>query len=157
MMYYMNLNIKNIANKIFNNSTENCYDIFDNNFDLEMQFEILISIFMEGVMLKFDLDQLDLDTMDADILLTQLKSLDPYIQTIGFLVNVTLDQSNTDDRYCRIIVKNGADICYFEKHNLETNYTFLLNPKVKTRPILDAYFAIFACSNIFNISFTAKM
>jgi hypothetical protein len=110
--------------------------------DNEYIFEMLISIFMEGVETKFgNLKQLDVSLLSTDTLM----SLAPYVLSLGFKMNVKiLPKEDATNYYCRILLNNEDNMYYFLLKSLEKNYTFVINNKKDIkRDNLKDYSAIF--------------
>jgi len=135
--------IENIARTIFGKSPEgpDRYRLLSDEEDLSIAFEILITFFMEGVMIKYPgLGEVDLATLNGETLTSQLLTLGPWVESVGYTLTVEVcTEGETAGRYCRILILDGP----------EGGYTFLLNPDFpgSARYRLIDHFAVFSTGN----------
>lgn len=124
----MELDPKAIAQKIFTEEPKSrChYGFFSEDAnDVSMIFEILLSIMMEGFSIltnSFD-GYLDGKTITPNDLL----SVSPWFESIGFRLDVSIDNGLYDDVYCKIILNDNIYRGLFMFKQIESNYHFILN------------------------------
>jgi hypothetical protein len=116
--------------------------------DLSICFEIVLTIFMEGIMILYDnLDDVDMTNFSLDHLI----ELKPWLHSLGFDLEIESvnrqDKEKYDDQYCKIIVRNSNYKMFFETKNIVKNYYFLANQKYYkkecTKKNLDELYTIF--------------
>ena len=129
-----------IANILFSNEPKNeCSIQLCDVEDIDMLFEILITILMEGIEKINFIDQLD--DIDDETLSDFLINIKKWFISMGFTIHINKTQKNNkDDYYCKIITKNGTYGHIFMIKNIDKNYSFLLNPKyIKSNEIFNTY------------------
>lgn len=151
--------VENIAKIIFSKSPQNRgrYKLFPPEADNEIIFEILLTLFMEGILiLNNNLEGLDLNNMDQNILYGKLLELSDWFISLDYYLYVTkIDRDEyTNDQYCKILLKNMDEI-YFRMKNIDKEYTFILNANRSLHDNLKDYNALFMLNNFaYRISFT---
>jgi len=129
----------------------------ESSMDCYLMFEILITIYMEGLQIIFG-DITNTGELN-DVLLMQP---DMWFKSLGFKINVTTfdqsDKASYDKFYYRIIVRNKLYESFFEIRNAIKNYYFFLNgphlEEHKKEIVLNKLFAIFNSDDlVFKISF----
>ncbi|AYV78698.1 MAG: hypothetical protein Edafosvirus25_12 [Edafosvirus sp.] len=98
--------------------------------DASYIFEIILTIFMEGIMKLYNnLDGVDLNHFNEDYLL----ALQPWLHSLVF--NLKIEKCLTEniekygDYYCKIATKNHKEYeTYFQNNDLPKKYRFFLNP-----------------------------
>lgn len=148
-----------------------------NDFDhVSFTFEILITIFMEGVLhlsklldvldgIHVDLNESNYDN-DVDIFkleIGHLELLQPWFRSIGYEINAYEYEIEDfgENYYCKIILKdNPEDTGYFIYRNINIPYHFVLNPKFMKSKRMNQVSAIFikpatrdSSKKVFSISF----
>jgi hypothetical protein len=128
-----------------------------NSIDL---FEIFLTITMEGIFLKNTVDSNSIKLFND----TTITTLQPWLESLGFQVNVTsydrLDTEPYDKYYCKIILRcDPAWSQYFELHDdITCDYHFIFggnSPYIRGKTCtLDNLFAIFTNGcNVYKINF----
>lgn len=135
------LSPKQIAEKIFTSSpaSENSIQLIHDNDETDIIdiFEILITIFMEGIMTVYhNLDEAVININDVS--LDHLYALSPWFKGFGFKLFVNeYDLKNNDesyinnynDQYCKIVVRNSPENSFFVFNNIPDHYKFYINSK----------------------------
>jgi len=124
--------------------------------DISMIFEMMITIFMEGLKKITDDFQNDIirNFTEDDLL-----KLNPWFYSTGFKLNVASWQKPTDEkfinRYCKIILKEGDYCDFLQISKIDKSYHFLLNGSFDgNHKKLSDIFALFETKNtIYEISF----
>lgn len=129
-----------IAETIFNkNPDKPCSNqilaMQENNYtDASFIFEIMLTIFLEGIMILYNqLTDVVLDNVTTD----HLVALRPWLWSLGFDYKVTMYDSENEystesynDYYCKIILKKDQKwTSWFDTKNVLKEYFFLLNAK----------------------------
>lgn len=126
--------------------------------DAPFLFEIMLTILLEGVDIMVDgLTTTDLTKFTENHVLT----LNPWLNSIGFQVNIENSGKQILDHYCKIILRNSpAAGEYFKNVHEDTSYHFVINyrayekNKVKTK--IDELYALFHVNGkLYKIWFTA--
>lgn len=132
--------------------------------DLTYLFEILIIIFLEGILILTD----DLTNIDLNCLTKEhLTSLNPWFYSLGFKINVNsyfFDDEEYKKYYCKILIKDGLQKNFFLMKNINKKYHFIINgtnlQENKEKKYLKDIYGIFENDNnnnnkgmIFKISF----
>lgn len=148
-------NIESIAEQIFNElpDKENSYMLIPPIYDTSICFEILLTFFMEGLMILFlNANEINLTEISVSNIIDVIKYLNPWMKSICFQLNVkefTCDDDKCDDinYYCKIMIKNKNNKKYFDNNNINKNYTFLLNNRFEQTYVLSDYIALFNNNN----------
>lgn len=145
------LSPKEIAIKLFSNEPKEPCSIFiySDDADLELIFQILVTVLMEGIFTIYSESKLNLKNFDNTI--SNLKPfLDTYINSLGFSFNMKTydleDSKNYDGYYCIIKLKDNYPL-EFELAKNKENYTFSINPKIRN------YLSIMKEINMFHAIF----
>ncbi len=128
-----------IAQIIFAHEPKNkcSIQIIGEDSDSATLFEILLTIFMEGIMLLYhNLENVSI----SDITYEHLYALNPWFNSFGFRLIISEidtnmietskdcnDCNDCDDHYCRIILKESSYKPFFLHRNIVKNYTYFLN------------------------------
>lgn len=131
----------------------------DSEYNTSMIFEILLTIYMEGLTL---IDNINLQKITINDLLKPNR----WFNDLGFNINVLNFDRNDDnkhnysDQYCKIVLKH-SDPFIFELKNIDSEYTFLLNGIYKDNceiTKIEKLFALFTTNNtVYKISFNFKI
>ena len=117
-------------------------------------FEILITIYMEGIMILYNnLEDLNLDNLGAEHLI----ALKPWFEAIGFNLCVDITESSTE-HYMDIKLRNEYGL-FFDMKGITKNYHFFANPNKMPRGFecnkLEDIYAVFrrGSNKYYRISF----
>jgi hypothetical protein len=130
--------------------------------DLSVTFEIILTVFMEGLMILYNnLDGIDMANFTED----HLTALNPWLQSVGFTLSVNTfdkqDELYTDDwndYYNKIIIKNSSYKQFFIIKEFTKSYCFMLNQKYYHNPIdknmiTDIYAVFMNTNKVYKIKF----
>lgn len=100
----------------------------DNASEKFMIFEILLNIYMEGLLLVYgSVDKIDLKNMNEE----DMERFNPYFKSMGFKYTVkkySRDESDQYEKYyCRVIMRDHLYSTFFEMKSIEKDFHFLLN------------------------------
>ena len=124
-----------IANKLFSEDPKEPLSqiiSLDNNdnIDASLIFEMMITIFMEGLETIFDdLKKANLTLVNKNLLM----KLNPWFWSMGFSLSIDnvnkndKDKYDTNNRYCKIIINNDDYGFIFKLNNIDKSYHFLIN------------------------------
>ena len=153
---------ESIARLIFSSTAKekcSCQLFSDNDINCIDLFEILLTIFMEGLehfctdLSKFNINDLTLDNLNY---------LNPWFESIGFTIKTyeysINDKESYDEHYCKILIRDKLYNVFFVMKSLNKNYHFLLNGDKlaynKTKNNICDLYSIFVNNNIvFKIKF----
>jgi hypothetical protein len=98
----------------------------EDNMDIMFIYEVLISVVMEGILHLIkgidDPSELSLDNLDD----VHFQTLNPWIQSMGFNLEVIKTHEKPLHYYCRTIFNNYKDKSYFTTNNLTKHYHFII-------------------------------
>lgn len=151
--------LKELASVIFNNpplEPNSCSLLNDNDdTDPSYVFEMLITIYMEGMMVIYnDLENVNFDMINKE----HLESIKPWLLSFG--INLTIKEDYDDDYYCKIIINGDPKYkYYFTIHNTNKYHFFFNNKffdgtgyKYPTKR-LNEITAIFICDKTYTLQF----
>lgn len=163
---FENLEPLMIATKLFSKepskASSYCIIADDENADAAFIFEIILTIFMEGVMILYDnLTGIDLKNFTAE----HLTALNPWLNSICF--NLTIDTCERKDKdlyldyYCKVILKCDPEWSnWFEHKNLNNSYYFLLNhiyqQGCNKKNVNELYAVFINDTTVFKLQFSLK-
>jgi len=157
--HLQNMTPENIAQYIFTKQPmERCsYQILaeQDDADLTLIFEILVTIMMEGIdIFSGGLDNVNLN----DFTMNHIVGLNPWFKSIGFKIKAQIIERDQDyDRYCKIVLRlRNRPI--FDIKNIDKSYHFFINgsalDKNKIENKLNNLYATFSClDKIYKINF----
>lgn len=157
-----NLDPENIAQILFTKEPgpEKSIGIFVDDSDAVYIFEVLITIYMEGMMILFNnLNNVDLNLMSIEHLI----ALRPWFKCLGFILNIDMFSSdNMDDVsefFCDTKLKDNDYKLFFELKGINKNYHFLgnaLHPldSHQDKDLKDIYTILKRGDSIYKIWFT---
>lgn len=150
-----------IAKTLFNKSADSpCTKqiLFENSgCDTSSVFELLLNIFMEGIMILYDnLNNFDLKDFKEDHVL----KLQPWINSIGFKISINKigidDLVAYTDYYCKIATRNHEQYKMYFDDDVK-KYVLLLNPiyskECKIYNLSDFYTLLIINDNVYIIKF----
>jgi len=155
--------LEKTAKQIFSNpplQPNSCSLIASNEFesdDAQYAFEMILTLFMEGMMIFYN----NLENVNiTDITYEHLTALNQWFYSLG--IKPVIKENYDENYYCKIILKNDPEYHpIFIIKEIEKNYHFFFNPKFvkyqfnfpKTQ--LNKINALFIYNNkTFTISFT---
>lgn len=154
-----------IAQKLFNQPPQRIGVnrlVFD-NIELNILFEILITIFLEGIMILYKNLQ-GIKMSDLDI--SYINKLAPWFESIGFKLNIKSfnialvygmhDNEQINKYYNKIILRIDPTYTgYFDIKKIQKEYTFLYHPDyTRSYKMLNEIYAIIIKNNtVYKISF----
>ncbi len=144
--------VESIAKLLFSDRPKNIgqYQLFPSESDPELLFEILLTLFMEGIMiLNNNLEEIDFNSIDSSILHKKMCDLEEWFRTISYDLFIDkIDRDNRDNNhYCKILLKS-TDSSYFVMKNIDKSYTFIINGDTDTSlSRLEDYKALFISNN----------
>ena len=162
---------KELAIQLFNKKSSDpaCSHLFmcspnDDDMDNEGVFfhEMLLTILLEGIMIIYD----NLNNVSFnDITIDSIIHLNPWFNAMQWNLHVSQLHKPEDEAkyikfYSKIILKKNPEYTlYFKIKNIQSNYTFFLNPLYGTHnypnnKLADIYSILFVNNTVFKIHFT---
>lgn len=158
--------IPTIAKIVFDKppTIHNQFKIIPENQDNEYVFEVLLTFFMEGVLVRFNnLEGVDIFNLDSNILFNKLDDMGQWFRAVGVnlfiekIDNTEINRFEYQDKYCKILIANGPDASYFTFRKIDKPYTFLKNSEEYNRQKLHDYFAMLYIDKFaYRISFSKE-
>lgn len=149
-----------IFNKPYQPPKSYCILNYDENSNVSIMFEILLTIYMEGINILLNgWNNLNLDELSEDLLFTP----NPWFNSLGFKLNIFEINKNLTDfdfyknYYCKIKLKLDEPV-FFEMKNIDNDYHFVINGDFyhenKNENNIENLFAIYIYKNkIYQIQF----
>ena len=127
------LSPKMVASELFTNSPKDpcTCTIISYEMDSGIQFEILLTILVEGfrILTKTDYNEIDLNEMTEK----HIEALEPWFNSLGYIIHCSkYDKKDKiykelwNDYYCKIVFNNSDYGYLFKLKKLEEDYHFLI-------------------------------